>query len=91
VAVTLVADMGDLTRFESPRERMKCMGLIPSEPSSGEQRRQGSIPKRATPTPDAAWVKGPGPIALPPRSVVTYNYGSKNNPKSSRTSVGKRR
>jgi transposase len=45
VAVTLVAAMGDLTRFESPRELMKCMGLIPSEYSSGEQRRQGSITK----------------------------------------------
>jgi transposase len=45
VAVTLVAEMGDLTRFESPRELMQCMGLIPSEYSSGEQRRQGSITK----------------------------------------------
>ena len=45
VAVTLVAAMGDLTRFESPRELMKCMGLIPSAYSSGEQRRQGSITK----------------------------------------------
>jgi transposase len=31
VAVTLVAEMGDLTRFESPRALMKCMGLMPSE------------------------------------------------------------
>jgi transposase len=45
VAVTLVAEMGALTRFESPRELMKFMGLIPSEHSSGEQRRQGSITK----------------------------------------------
>jgi len=45
VAVTLVADMGDLTRFESPRALMKCMGLIPSAYSSGEQRRQGSMTK----------------------------------------------
>jgi transposase len=45
VAVTLVAAMGDLTRFESPRELMKFMGLIPSEYSSGAQRRQGSITK----------------------------------------------
>jgi transposase len=45
VAVTLVAEMGDLSRFESPRELMKFMGLIPSEYSSGEQRRQGSITK----------------------------------------------
>ena len=45
VAVTLVAEIGDLTRFESPRELMKFMGLIPSEYSSGAQRRQGSITK----------------------------------------------
>jgi transposase len=45
VAVPLVADMGDLTRFENPRALMTFMGLIPSEYSSGEQRRQGSITK----------------------------------------------
>jgi transposase len=45
VAVTLVAEMGDLTRFDSPRELMKCLGLIPSEYSSGDQRRQGPITK----------------------------------------------
>ena len=45
VAVTLVAAMGDLTRFESPRERMQFVGLIPSEYSSGAQRRQGSMTK----------------------------------------------
>jgi transposase len=45
VAVTLVAEMGDLTRFDSPRELMKFLGLVPSEYSSGEQRRQGAITK----------------------------------------------
>jgi transposase len=45
VAVTLVAEMGDLPRFDSPRELMKFLGLIPSESSSGAQRRQGSITK----------------------------------------------
>jgi transposase len=44
-AVTMVADMGDLTRADTPRELMKCLGLIPSEYSSGDQRRQGSITK----------------------------------------------
>jgi transposase len=45
VAVTLVAEMGDLTRFDTPRELMKFLGLIPSEHSSGAQRRQGSMTK----------------------------------------------
>jgi len=48
VAVTLVADMGDLTRFERPRELMNFLGLIPSEYTSGEQRRQGSMTTAGT-------------------------------------------
>jgi transposase len=44
-AVTMVAEIGDLTRFETPSELMKFLGLIPSEYSTGERRRQGSITK----------------------------------------------
>lgn len=43
-AVTLVAELGDLTRVENPRQVMKYVGLIPSEDSSGERRRQGALP-----------------------------------------------
>jgi transposase len=45
VAVTTIAEIGDLIRFDTPRELMKFLGLIPSEYSSGERRRQGSITK----------------------------------------------
>ena len=45
VAVTLIAEMGDLARFDTPRELMQCLGLTPSAYSSGAQRRQGSITK----------------------------------------------
>jgi transposase len=45
VAVTMVAEIGDLTRFETPRELMQCLGLIPSEYTSAERRRQGAITK----------------------------------------------
>jgi transposase len=45
VAVTTLAELGDLTRFDTPRQLMKFLGLIPSEYSSGERRRQGSITK----------------------------------------------
>src|SRR5215510_6834975 len=41
----MVAEIGDLTRFESPRELMKCLGLIPSEYTSAERRRQGVMTK----------------------------------------------
>ena len=43
VAVTLVAELGDLTRFENPRQLMTYLGLSPSAYSSGERRRQGPI------------------------------------------------
>jgi transposase len=43
VAVPLVAAMGDVTRFDSPRALMQCLGVMPSAYSSGEQRRQGSM------------------------------------------------
>jgi transposase len=45
VAVTLIAELGDLTRFENPRQLMSYLGLTPSEYSSGERRRQGTITK----------------------------------------------
>ena len=45
VAVTMLAEIGDLTRFDTPRELMKFLGLIPAEYSSGERRHQGSITK----------------------------------------------
>ena len=44
-AMTLVAELGDLTRFTSPRQLMAYLGLVPSEDSSGPRRRQGSITK----------------------------------------------
>jgi transposase len=43
VAVTLVAELGDLTRVDNPRQLMSDLGLIPSEYSSGARRRQGGI------------------------------------------------
>ncbi len=44
-AVTLIAELGDLTRFATPPQLMSYLGLVPSEHSSGERRRQGSITK----------------------------------------------
>jgi transposase len=44
-AVTLIAELGDLTRFTNPKHLMSYLGLTPSEHSSGERRRQGAITK----------------------------------------------
>ena len=42
-AVTVLAELGDLTRFDTPRQLMSHLGLVPSEQSSGLRRRQGGI------------------------------------------------
>jgi transposase len=44
-AMTLVAEAGDMTRFDSPTQLMSYFGLTPSEYSSGEKRHQGGITK----------------------------------------------
>ena len=42
-AVVLVAELGDLRRFGHPRDLMGFLGLVPSEHTSGNTRRQGAI------------------------------------------------
>lgn len=44
-AMTLVAEVGDIRRFEHPRQLMAFLGLVPSERSTGDTRRQGGITK----------------------------------------------
>ena len=45
VAVTFVAEIGDLRRFESPRRLMAYLGPVPSERSTGDAVRRGGITK----------------------------------------------
>ena len=45
VAITVVAELCDLTHFTSPRQLAAFVGLTPSEYSSGSSRRQGGITK----------------------------------------------
>ena len=44
-AATLIAELGDLTRFANPRQLMAYLGLVPSEHSSGASVKRGSITK----------------------------------------------
>ena len=44
-AVTLVAEIGDFTRFASPRQLMAYVGLVPSEHSTGTSIRRGGVTK----------------------------------------------
>jgi transposase len=45
VATTLLAELGDLSRFDNPSQLMAHLGLVPSEYSSGESIKRGGITK----------------------------------------------
>ncbi len=42
-ATVLLAELGDISRFESPKQLMAYLGLVPSEHSTGSRRRQVAI------------------------------------------------
>src|SRR5262245_26314194 len=44
-AVAILAEIGDLSRFQNPRELMGYLGLVPSESSTGDNVKRGGITK----------------------------------------------
>jgi transposase len=82
VAVTTVAELGDLTRFNNPRELMKFLGLIPSEYSSGERRRQGSITKAGNTHARRALVEGAWAYRYPAKISRHLQLRLENQPKA---------
>jgi len=58
VAITVVTELGDLTRFENPRQLGAFVGLVPSEDSSGPRRRLGAITKTGNGRARRALVEG---------------------------------
>jgi transposase len=65
--MTLVAEAGDLTRFDSPSQLMSYFGLTPSEYSSGEKRQQGGITKAGNGACRRALVEAVQHYRIPPR------------------------
>jgi len=45
VAITFVAEVGDVRRFATPQQLMAFLGLVPSERTTGDTIRRGSITK----------------------------------------------
>lgn len=44
-AMITISELGDLTRFAHPRQLMGFLGLVPSEETTGTNRRQGALTK----------------------------------------------
>jgi transposase len=66
-AVRIVAELGDLSRFDTPRKLMGYLGLIPREDSSGPRRRQGPITKAGNTSARRALVEAAHGYAYPAR------------------------
>jgi transposase len=66
-AATLIAQIGDITRFANPRQLMAYLGLVPSENSSGGLRAKAVSPKLATVRHDECSSRPPGAYRFPAR------------------------
>ncbi len=81
VAVTMVAEIGDLTRFDNPRQLAAFLGLIPSEYSSGDSRRQGSITKAGNGHARRALIEGAWAYRFPAKVSAHIQKRLENLPK----------
>lgn len=67
VAATMLSEIGDLSRFENPKQLMAYLGLIPSEYSTGDTIKRGGITKTGNGHARKALIEGSWSYRLPPR------------------------
>ena len=84
VAVTAIAELGDLTRFAKPRQLMSFLGLHPSEYSTGEKRRLGGIAKTGNSHARRALVEGAWAYRFPARVSKQIQARQENLPEAVR-------
>jgi transposase len=70
-AVGLQAEIGDFTRFAHPKQLAGFLGLVPSEHTTGERRRQGAITKAGSKHARRVLVEAAWHYRLPPRTSTT--------------------
>ena len=83
-AMTLVAEIGDFTRFARPRELMGFLGLVPSEHSSGPKRTQGEITKTGNSHARRVVVEAAWNYRFPARMSATLQRRQEGQPKAVR-------
>ena len=66
VAVTFASEVGDVRRFDNPRQLMAFLGLVPSERSTGDTVKRGGLTLAGNRRARRAPSKVPGAIAIPP-------------------------
>ena len=82
VAVTIVAEVGDLTRFDKPSQLMSSLGLTPSEYSTGDHRHQGAITKTGNAHARRALIEGAWAYRYPAKVSRHLQWRLEKGPKA---------
>lgn len=88
-AATLVAELGDLTRFANPRQLMAYLGLVPSEHSSGASVKRGGITKAGNNAARRALIEAAWTYRFPARLSRELLLRQESQPKSIRETAWK--
>lgn len=81
-AMSLLAEIGDFHRFPHPRELMAYLGLVPSEDSTGDRERRGSITKAGNIHARRILVEASWHYRHPPRLGSALARRSRGQPKA---------
>src|SRR4029453_19672389 len=88
-AVTFVAEIGDVRRFESPHQLMAFLGLVPSERSTGDTVRRGGLTLAGNRRVRRALVEGAWSYRHPARITETIRGRLEGLPQGVREIPGK--
>jgi len=81
-AMTLLVEIGDFQRFNHPRELMAYLGLVPSETSTGDRERRGSITQAGNTHARRILVEASWHARHPPRLGKALVLRSQGQPKA---------
>ncbi|TIS85291.1 IS110 family transposase, partial [Mesorhizobium sp.] len=84
VAVTFVSEVGDVRRFDNPRQLMAFLGLVPSERSTGETVKRGGLTLAGNRRARRVLVEGAWSYRYPARVTETIRIRLEGLPKAVR-------
>jgi transposase len=79
-AVGLIAEIGDIAAFGHPRQLASYLGLVPSERSTGDRRRQGAITKAGSGHARRLLIEAAWHYRRPPRVSLTLKRRQQGQP-----------
>jgi transposase len=83
-AVTFVVEIGDVRRFDNPRQLMAYLGLVPSESSTGERVKRGGITKAGNARARRVLIEGAWTYRFPARVSPTIQARLEGLPRTVR-------